>query len=56
MSQDAYDAWLTSIGEKGLAKDKALPDTELVAPKCECGSESAGSSRHVYYCPKYEKQ
>lgn len=48
-SQDAYDAWLRSIGEKA-----PKPPTEEPYKHCECGSEAVGSSQHSTWCPKFE--
>jgi hypothetical protein len=31
-------------------------DLKLLVPKCECGSEKAGSNRHSTWCEKYEHQ
>lgn len=50
--QDAYDAWLRSIGEK---KPKPQEVIETRPGRCECGSEAAGSMRHSTWCPAFEK-
>lgn len=51
-NQDAYDAWLESIGQK---TPKPLEVLETRPGQCECGSTAAGSSRHSLWCPAFEK-
>lgn len=53
MSQDLYDVWLTSIGEKMLDKAKEHSQTNQVDTKCCCGGDTVGSAYHSDYCPKY---
>jgi hypothetical protein len=57
MTPAEFEAWVQKYEreKRGLPMPWPLEIIETRPGNCECGSDSVGSGRHLYYCPKFVK-
>ncbi len=55
MTPEEFESWVQKFEKAQRGAARPLEIIETRPGNCECGSDAAGSSRHSYYCPKFEK-